>query len=162
MDKHFIWFTKGDLILKHKRNAKNGTIFKNFIHKLITPNEDICRFLVTNDFVISGGRKGSIAVWDKSSAKQLFYGRNLHSNDINSVDFYRKDLVISGSKDQSVKIWSLKGFNSNRNCFLSLKNTIEINDRVWSVSTNDFQGSVLVGSAACAQRKPLLMYDIET
>ena len=130
--------------------------------EFITPNEDICRFVVKNGFVISGGRKASISVWDKTNAKKLCFERNLHLNDINCVDFCRTNLIISGSKDQTIKFWSLISNNYNRKSVLRLKNTIEVNERVWDLSSNDSQNCVLVGNACCGRRKPLITYDIET
>ena len=161
MDRQFLWLTKGNEILKYKRNAKNGSIYKHsIVNKFVASNEDICRFVVKNDYIVSGGRNGSLALWNKSSAKKVFYKNKLHSNDVNSVDFCQpSSLLVSGSKDHTFKVWSLSHHNQKPS--LELRNTIEVNDRVWNVSVNESMNSLIVGTAGCGILKPLLMYDIE-
>jgi WD40 repeat protein len=153
LEKDFLWFTKGDTLLKYRRNPKTGNICGHQLIKVCTKHEDICRFVIKNDLIISGGRKGSIAVWDKYKGKVVVKQNRAHSFDINSVDS-TLNLIISGSKDTYVKLWSL---NNGLKC----QKTISVEDRIWTLAINDIKQQFIVGSAGCGPNKSLLLYDIE-
>jgi WD40 repeat protein len=155
LEKHFLWFTKGDILLKYRRNSKTGYICGHQSIKVCTKHEDICRFVIKNDLIISGGRKGSIDVWDKYKGKVVVTQNKAHSCDVNSVDSTLNNVVISGSKDTYVKLWSLH--NNGLKCL----KTISVKDRIWTLAVNDIKQQFIVGSAGCGPNKSLLLYDIE-
>ncbi|CAG2102642.1 unnamed protein product [Medioppia subpectinata] len=157
-----LWFTKGSQIIKYKRNVKNGSISKHLVQKVLKTNEDICRFVVREEFVVSCGRKGTIAVWDKCCDKRVLYQNQLHLNDINCVDFSKNKTIISGSKDKHIKIWSLVCDKWESNYALRLEKTIAVNDRVLSLAINEFSGNFISGSAGCGPLQPLLLFDIQS
>ncbi|XP_054167414.1 F-box/WD repeat-containing protein 4-like [Oppia nitens] len=162
LEKDFLWLTKGNIILRYKRKSNNYCVYKRFVQKLMSATQDICRFVVTNDLVISGGRRGCIAIWDKYSGKSIYYENNLHLNDINSVDSYKNRLIISGSKDKHIKLWSIIDNNFRSDVYLNYENTILVNDRIWTVATNELSDSFIVGSAGCGPMQPLIQYDIQS
>ncbi|CAG2164197.1 unnamed protein product [Oppiella nova] len=160
LQKDFLWFTKGNLIHRYKRNPKSGSVYKHLL-KVYKTGEDICRFVVNDDFVVSGGWKGSIAVWRKSCDKPVMSRNQLHSNDINSIDI-SKNKLITGSKDKLVKICSLFNDNVNADSVLRVDKIIEVNDRVLNVAIDELGTSFIVGSAGCGPLQPLLLYDIQS
>jgi len=161
LEKEFLWFTKGDTLLKSKRHSKTGYICNQTLNTFRTPFEDICRFVIKHDLVISGGRRGSITVWNKFNGKQLINQNRAHLNDCNSVDCSSNNVIISGSKDTNVKVWSLHQSTIDKNLVLKCQNVIPVDDRIWTLQINDLKQQFIVGSAGCGPQKPLLLYDIE-
>jgi len=95
----------------------------------------------------------SIRSWDLQTGKckDIFRG---HSSDVNSVDCF-DDVIVSGSKDKTVKVWSLQD--------LSCVHTVHVEDNVWSVSPNPSFRSVVSGSSGHTRGvSPLQLWDIDS
>ena len=68
------------------------------------------------------------------------YCRYCHGSEVSAVDVaHNGSIVISGSRDQTVKVWRVA-----EDDFLSPISTINIGDRIWSLATSK-AGCVAVG-----------------
>ncbi|XP_061546799.1 F-box/WD repeat-containing protein 4 isoform X2 [Phycodurus eques] len=86
---------------------------------------DVCRFVLTESHLISGGSDGKIMVHGRRSESPMkLFG---HNQEVNCIDS-KNELIISGSRDQTTQIWTLT--SSCRRAVIPLY------DRVWSVAIN--------------------------
>ncbi|XP_049591447.1 F-box/WD repeat-containing protein 4 isoform X2 [Syngnathus scovelli] len=86
---------------------------------------DVCRFVLTDTHLISGGSDGKIVVHSRrSESPRKLFG---HNQEVNCIDS-KNQLIISGSRDQTTKIWTLAS-----SC---PRDIIPLYDRVWSVAIN--------------------------
>ena len=158
LESQTLWYSKGDLIFSYERSFG---IFKKKRNIIKLPNkEDVSKFMLVDDFVICAGLNGTLSMWNKHSGKQLclFSG---HRSAINSIDSCKNKLIITGSKDKSVKLWNID-FDENQNIKLIKRcKTINIEDRVLCVAVNERQKQFLLGTAGCSSQSPLRLYDIE-
>lgn len=111
---------------------------------------DVCRFVLNNSLLISSGSDGRIVVHSRRSGTQTMLPG--HSQEINCLDS-RDELIISGSRDKTVKVWTLTSS--------SPKDTIATYDRVWSIAINPSVSSFATGTACCRILSPLHIWDIE-
>ncbi|XP_078079153.1 F-box/WD repeat-containing protein 4 isoform X2 [Mustelus asterias] len=90
--------------------------------------DDVCRFVVSESHIISGGGDGKIIVCNTCNSFYAAY--SAHEQEVNCIDS-RGHVIVSGSRDKTARIWSL---HSNRlgECL----HTIRTEDRVWSVAIN--------------------------
>ena len=56
-----------------------------------------------NDVVISGSKDNSIIIWNKEGKIKLTH--NIHSDEITAIKILSEKIVVSASKDKTVKIW---------------------------------------------------------
>ncbi|XP_055018599.1 F-box/WD repeat-containing protein 4 isoform X2 [Boleophthalmus pectinirostris] len=113
-------------------------------------NGDVCRFVLNNSYLISSGSDGTIVVHSRRSGAQTKLPG--HSQEINCLDS-RDELIISGSRDTTVKVWTLTSSSS--------KETISTFDRVWSIAIDPSVSSFAVGTACCRTPSPLHIWTIE-
>lgn len=113
-------------------------------------NGDVCRFVLNNNSLISSGSDGAIVVHSRRSGAQTKLPG--HSQEINCLDS-RDELIISGSRDATVKVWTLTSS--------SPRETISTYDRVWSVAIDPSVSSFAVGTACCRTPSPLHLWDVE-
>ena len=90
-------------------------------------------------------------IWSRSKVPKDFffkfnifffskYCRYCHGSEVSAVDVaHNGSIVISGSRDQTVKVWRVA-----EDDFLSPISTINIGDRIWSLATSK-AGYVAVG-----------------
>ena len=89
-------------------------------------------------------------IWSRSKVPKEFfsnltfffskYCRYCHGSEVSAVDVaHNGSIVISGSRDQTVKVWRVA-----EDDFLSPISTINIGDRIWSLATSK-AGCVAVG-----------------
>ncbi|XP_019737758.1 F-box/WD repeat-containing protein 4 isoform X2 [Hippocampus comes] len=111
---------------------------------------DVCRFVLTDSHLISGGSDGKILVHNRRSDSTMkLFG---HNQEVNCIDS-RNELIVSGSRDQTIKIWTLAS-----SCPRDL---IPLYDRVWSVVINPTLSSFVTGTACCENLSPLRIWDVE-
>ena len=96
--------------------------------------------------MVSGGRDKTLVGWRQygggRSYEFAFARRYCHGSEVSAVDVADKgSIVISGSRDQLVKVWRVV------DDFLSPMSTINIGDRVWSLATSK-AGCVAVGMSS--------------
>ncbi|CAB3999277.1 F-box WD repeat-containing 4 [Paramuricea clavata] len=115
---------------------------------------DVTRFVVKDDLLVSGS-KNQVSAWnikDKSYCKiNTFVG---HTKSVYCVETLG-EVVLSGSRDRSIKIWSL-----NLGKCLT---TTNVGDPVRSLAASSFDGKFVAGSAGYLPRSSALKhYDCET
>ncbi|KAM9809924.1 F-box/WD repeat-containing protein 4 isoform X3 [Syngnathus typhle] len=111
---------------------------------------DVCRFVLTDTHLISGGSDGKIVVHNRrSESPRKLFG---HNQEVNCIDS-KNQLIISGSRDQTTKIWTLAS-----SC---PRDSIPLYDRVWSVAINPTLSSFVTGTACCENLSPLRIWDVE-
>ncbi|XP_029962726.1 F-box/WD repeat-containing protein 4 [Salarias fasciatus] len=111
---------------------------------------DVCRFVSTPSHLISGGSDGRILVHSRRAGGSAELPG--HSQEVHCLDC-REDLIVSGSRDRTVRIWSLSSS--------SPRETLPMSDRVWSVAISPAQSSFVTGTACCEDRAPLRIWDTE-
>ncbi|XP_054652190.1 F-box/WD repeat-containing protein 4 isoform X2 [Dunckerocampus dactyliophorus] len=111
---------------------------------------DVCRFVLTDSHLISGGSDGKILVHSRRSHTSMQLSG--HNQEINCIDS-KDGLIVSGSRDQTTQIWSLAS--------CCPKGVIPLYDRVWSVAINPALSSFVTGTACCENSTPLLVWDVE-
>ncbi|XP_076650982.1 F-box/WD repeat-containing protein 4 [Halictus rubicundus] len=154
-----LWWSGGNQFYgfrrMHHRFPENSRI-------LVSNNirSDICKFIVRKECIITGHRDGSIQFWRKSRSDEFvdFYCSipRAHSCDVNAVD-ETCDVIVSGSGDGIVKIWRSIG-ERIQNVPLA---TLNIGDRVWSLSADPTGKKVAVGSAGNSVKTSLHIFDLE-
>ncbi|XP_020493903.2 F-box/WD repeat-containing protein 4 [Labrus bergylta] len=111
---------------------------------------DVCRFVLTDSHLISGGSDGKILVHSRKSEMSMELSG--HNQEVNCLD--SKDrLIISGSRDRTARIWTL-----NSSC---TRRIIPMYDRVWSVAISPTSSSFVTGTACCENLSPLRIWDVE-
>ncbi|XP_013860504.1 F-box/WD repeat-containing protein 4 [Austrofundulus limnaeus] len=111
---------------------------------------DVCRFVLTDSHLISGGSDGRILVHSRRS--DVSWGLAGHSQEVNCLDS-KNGLIVSGSRDRTVGIWTLTSS--------SPRATIAMFDRVWSVAISPTLSSFVTGTACCENFSPLRIWDVE-
>uniref|UniRef100_A0A7N8XGB1 F-box and WD repeat domain containing 4 n=1 Tax=Mastacembelus armatus TaxID=205130 RepID=A0A7N8XGB1_9TELE len=86
-------------------------------------NGDVCHFVLTDSHLISGRSDGKILIHSRTS--DMLVELSGHNQEVNCLDS-KDGLIISGSRDRTVRIWTLTS-----SC---PKETISMYDRVWSVA----------------------------
>ncbi|KAM9345049.1 F-box/WD repeat-containing protein 4 [Symphorus nematophorus] len=113
-------------------------------------NGDVCRFVVTDSHLISGGSDGKILV--HSRRRDMSMELSGHNQEVNCLDS-KDGLIISGSRDRTTRIWTLTS-----SC---PRDTIPMYDRVWSVAISPTLSSFVTGTACCENFSPLRIWDVE-
>ncbi|XP_072413333.1 F-box/WD repeat-containing protein 4 isoform X1 [Chiloscyllium punctatum] len=116
--------------------------------------DDVCRFVVSESHVISGGGDGRIIICNTCNSFCTAF--SAHDQEVNCIDS-RGHVIVSGSRDKTARIWSLC---SNRlgECL----HKIRTEDRVWSVAINPTLSSVMTGTACCGHASPLRIWDLQS
>ncbi|XP_057704234.1 F-box/WD repeat-containing protein 4 isoform X1 [Corythoichthys intestinalis] len=111
---------------------------------------DVCRFVLNDSHLISGGSDGNILVHGRRNDSPIkLLG---HNQEVNCIDS-KNELIVSGSRDQTTQIWTLT--SSSR------REIISLHDRVWSVAINPALSSFVTGTACCKNLSPLRIWDVE-
>ncbi|KAM9364595.1 F-box/WD repeat-containing protein 4 isoform 1-T1 [Pholidichthys leucotaenia] len=111
---------------------------------------DVCRFVLTDSHLISGGSDGKILVHSRRSEMSVVLSG--HNQEVNCLDS-KDSLIISGSRDQTARIWTLTS--------TSPRHTIHMFERVWSVAISPTVRSFVTGTACCQNFSPLRLWDVE-
>jgi F-box/WD-40 domain protein 4 len=154
-----LWVSWGAQVWAHPRRS-DGTVCRTASKVLRGHSDDVSRFVVKDGLVVSGGRDKTLVGWRQSNMEDHAYDfafarRYCHGSEVSAVDVASGgSVVISGSRDHMVKMWRLDDT-------LSLVNTINIGDRIWSLATSD-GGCVAVGSAGLYGVPSLNLIDLAT
>ncbi|XP_061601480.1 F-box/WD repeat-containing protein 4 isoform X1 [Cololabis saira] len=111
---------------------------------------DVCRFVITDSHLISGGSDGKILIHSRGSDMTL--GLFGHGQEVNCLDC-KDELIISGSRDRTARIWTLTSSSSRA--------TIPMFDRVWSVAISPTGSSFATGTSCCENSSPIRIWDVE-
>lgn len=60
---------------------------------------------VENDYLLSSGRDKSIKIWDRKG--RCIHSQKGHENSILSMELLAPDLLATGSRDQTIKLWKI-------------------------------------------------------
>ncbi|XP_034233847.1 F-box/WD repeat-containing protein 4-like isoform X1 [Thrips palmi] len=155
LEKDIVWFSRGRQILALKRRANSIATVPALSFK--PHKEDVSRFVVKNGKVVSGGRDGSLSLWNLSKNRLLSEEKHAHNLDITGVDFDGQESIVTGSKDERIKVWRLEDRK------IVLKYNVAAEDRVWSVAYQSGSNSLLCyGTSGLRPSKcPLGFFDIE-
>jgi len=114
--------------------------------------------------------------WNALTGEFSFAKRYCHGSEVTAVDITNLgSVVVTGSRDKTVKIWSLlpldncvnhnlnTNINSNKNLkrrnssistpMPTLANTVDIGDRIWSLAADPISDVVAIGSAGKTIKK---------
>lgn len=135
------------------RRAERGRFQNNRVDVFSGHREDVCRFTLTDAHLISAGGDGKIIVHCKNRDYSVeYYG---HNQEVNCIDC-RGDLIVSGSRDRTAKVWSLNSDQLDK-CL----HTIPTYDRVWSVAISPSLCTFVTGTACCKNFAPIWIWDTE-
>ncbi|XP_031843131.1 F-box/WD repeat-containing protein 4 [Nomia melanderi] len=158
-----LWWSGGNQLCGFKRTEtfpeNNLIVVRDIV------GSDICKFIVRNGCIITGHSNGSIQFWTKSRYSETidFYCclAIAHTCDVNAIDETR-NIILSGSEDGIVKVWRGPVGQRIRDVPLT---TLNIADKVWSLSANPTGKKFAVGAAGyrySTTRVPLHIFDIES
>lgn len=116
--------------------------------------EDVCRFVLVNSHIVSGGGDGNIVLHKIHGSYSVKF--SAHEQEVNCVDF-QGGLIVSGSRDRTAKVWSLAAGRVGQ-CL----HTVQTEDRVWSIAISPLLSSFVTGTACCGHTSPLRIWDFES
>ncbi len=161
IDAQTLWVSWGTQVWAHPRRP-DGTVCRTASKVLRGHSDDVSRFVVKDNFVVSGGRDKTLVAWRQTSNRNYdfaFAKRYCHGSEISAVDVAgRGSLVVSGSRDRFVKIWRL---SNNTNDVPVLLTEYNIQDRVWSLASSN-SNVLAVGTAGLGGIPSLNMFDLDT
>lgn len=114
LTKDILWWSTGSALcgysrrpFKKSKKRSNYSSKSNRVYSWINISGDICKFIVRDDYVISGHRDGKIWFWSitERHIDNFNYGvKEAHSSSINAIDEI-PEAIISGSSDGTVKVY---------------------------------------------------------
>ncbi|XP_063817953.1 F-box/WD repeat-containing protein 4 isoform X2 [Pseudophryne corroboree] len=126
VDGNLLYLTQAEEIRAYQLRPDGNGLHMRPYAVFLGHQEDVCRFVVTNSHIISGGGDGKIAVHKVHSSASIQF--TAHEQDVNCVDCHG-GIIVSGSRDRTARVWSLSS-SRNGQCL----HTIQTDDRVWSVA----------------------------
>jgi len=128
--------------------------------------DDVSRFVVKDGLLVSGGRDATLVGWRAETGEFLFAKRYCHGGEVSAVDTAADNhLVLTGSRDKSVKVWALHDMN-HENASVSpspkLVYSCDLGDRIWSLACDPRGNRAIVGSAGLGGVPALHLLNLET
>ncbi|KAL5021004.1 hypothetical protein ScPMuIL_000159 [Solemya velum] len=153
-----LWLSTRNHIQCYRVNQK-GHLYEDYSRKLRGPKDDISKFCTKDGLTVCGTRDGSVCGWHSEKSQLLFHYHKISRSEIQAVDFYR-DVVISGSRDSTIKMMSM-AYHEVENNNQILK-TLKAGDRVWSLAVAPDGSTFASGSGGRYEESPLLLWDFAT
>ncbi|KAM8852536.1 F-box/WD repeat-containing protein 4 [Synchiropus picturatus] len=150
LDNNMLYLSQASKIGAYHLQPPRGRIQRNPCAIYSGHQGDVCRFVLTDTHLLSGGSDGRILAHSRSSRVSLEFSG--HSQEVNCLDS-RGGLMVSGSRDQTAQIWMLDSTYP--------RGTITMYDRVWSVAISPALSSFVTGTACCEDFTPLRIWDLE-
>ncbi|KAK2170861.1 hypothetical protein NP493_1127g00026 [Ridgeia piscesae] len=119
---------------------------------------DVRRFVSKGGLVVSGACDGSISCFNTASGTCIGRLLQCHTSDIHAVDFHRDSVIVSGSRDTTIKLWRLPDTDHMD----VLLHTEPAGDRVWSVAVSPDGRCFVAGTAGLHGVCPLRLWDTHT
>ncbi|NP_001091296.1 F-box and WD repeat domain containing 4 L homeolog precursor [Xenopus laevis] len=154
LDGNILYLSQAEKITAHKLCSNSNGVHRQPFAVFLNHREDVCRFVLNNSHIISGGGDGRIAIHKVHSAFSIHF--TAHDQDVNCVDCHR-GIIVSGSRDRTAKVWSISPSRAGH-CL----HTIQTDDRVWSVAINPTLSSFITGTACCGHTSPLRIWDLQS
>lgn len=160
LTRNTLWWGGGNRLCGFKRSSNDfSDSFKETVLVFDEDNigSDICKFVVKDEYIVSGHRDGSLKFWTKTKRfGNHFYCSidRAHASDVNAVD-KTGQIIVSGAGDGTVKVWR----SPNRiytEAPLASKN---VRDRVWSVVADPTGLKFAVGTSGNGDGPPLCIFD---
>ncbi|XP_040217866.1 F-box/WD repeat-containing protein 4 [Rana temporaria] len=154
VDGDLLYITQAEEIRAYQLRANGSGLHRRPYAVFLGHQEDVCRFVVTNSHIISGGGDGKIALHKVHSSVSIQF--SAHEQDVNCVDCHG-GIIVSGSRDRTARVWSLSS-GTDAQCL----HTIQTDDRVWSIAINPLLSSFVTGTACCRHTSPLRIWDLQS
>ncbi|RUS87773.1 hypothetical protein EGW08_004438 [Elysia chlorotica] len=138
----------------------NGRVVEDKSRCLEGGTEDLTRFVVKDNIVVSGCRDGSVCWWDSIDPENRLVSTNkVHKSETHCVDF-TDSFIVSGSRDTTCKVLRFdRSGNTQGNVILK---SFEAGERVWSLKISPNQEIFAAGLAGCLDDPPVVLWDIES
>ncbi|XP_063992375.1 F-box/WD repeat-containing protein 4 isoform X2 [Diachasmimorpha longicaudata] len=164
LTKHVLWWSGGNRLHGcHRSRIRANKRSKDFRRSCLFSWEnipsDICKFVVRDEYVVSGHRDGKIWFWLTNEGREGHFNvgiREAHASSVNAIDEI-PEAVISGASDGTVKIWP----QTSEIFDLRPISTFHVVDRIWSLGIDPGRSIFAVGSSGTSTRPPLRLFDIE-
>lgn len=157
LTKDIFWISCGKYLRAYKRENTNVLNERTLLYNLnCTSSEDIVRFNVRDNYIISGLRDGGLWVYSLEESKFVISCPQSHFSDVTDVDL-KQDIFVTSSKDRSFSIWPLEANNHN---LQPLHNKM-MYDKVWAIEISPMKRAVAVGTAGFNGISPFHVYDLE-
>ncbi|XP_003487402.1 F-box/WD repeat-containing protein 4 [Bombus impatiens] len=157
LTKDILWWSGGNQLYGFRRTEAYPHNNRFFIHDNVTST--ISKFIVRNDYIITGHRDGSMRFWTKPQINRnidfYFSIEQAHSRSLNALD-ETFSAIISGAGDGTVKIWTPLGQGIS-NVPLA---TINIAQWVCSLSVDPMNEKVAVGTAGSCDIPHLHIFNL--
>ncbi|KAM9327223.1 F-box/WD repeat-containing protein 4 [Gastrophryne carolinensis] len=154
VDGDLLYLTQAEEIRVYQMRPDGGALHRRPYAVFLGHQEDVCRFVVTDSHLISGGGDGRIALHKVHSSVSMQF--SAHQQDVNCVDCHG-GIIVSGSRDRTARVWSLSS-GTDAQCL----HTIQTDDRVWSIAINPLLSSFVTGTACCHHTSPLRIWDLQS
>ncbi|XP_075072380.1 F-box/WD repeat-containing protein 4 isoform X1 [Mixophyes fleayi] len=154
VDGNLLYLTQAEEIRAYQLHPDGSGLHRRPYAVFLGHQEDVCRFVVTNSHIISGGGDGKIALHKVHSSASIQF--TAHEQDVNCVDCHG-GIIVSGSRDRTARVWSLSS-SRDWQCL----HTIQTEDRVWSVAISPLLSSFVTGTACCRHTSPLRIWDLQS
>ncbi|XP_068255740.1 F-box/WD repeat-containing protein 4 isoform X2 [Nyctibius grandis] len=126
LDSEYLYLSQAENIQAY-RLCPGGTGLQRHPQAIFSGHqEDVCRFVLVNSHIVSGGGDGNIVLHKIHGSYSVKF--SAHEQEVNCVDF-QDGLIVSGSRDRTAKVWSLSAGRVGQ-CL----HTVQTEDRVWSIA----------------------------
>ncbi|NXT57904.1 FBXW4 protein, partial [Pluvianellus socialis] len=154
LDGEYLYLSQAENIQAY-RLCPDGTGLQRHPQAIFSGHqEDVCRFVLVNSHIVSGGGDGNIVLHKIRGSYSVKF--SAHEQEVNCVDF-QGGLIVSGSRDRTAKVWSLSAGRVGQ-CL----HTVQTEDRVWSIAISPLLSSFVTGTACCGHTSPLRIWDLES
>ncbi|CAB1426268.1 unnamed protein product [Pleuronectes platessa] len=150
LDGDVLFLSQAADIGAYQLHQESGRLQRNPFEIYSGHNADVCHFVLTDSHLISGGSDGKILAHSRTT--DWLVELSGHKQEVNCLDS-KDGLIISGSRDQTTRIWTLTSNNP--------RDTIPMYDRVWSVAISPTLSSFITGTSCCQNLSPLRIWDVE-
>ncbi|KAK0165199.1 hypothetical protein PV328_003736 [Microctonus aethiopoides] len=164
MTEKVLWWSGGNKLCGyhrslHNRRSRDPASNANCAFKRTNIISDICKFVVRDEYIVSGHRDGSIWFWVKNTSPGGNFNaeiKDAHASSVNAID-HIPHAIISGAADGTVKIWP----ETSEIFDIQPATTFSVFDRIWSLACESIESKIAVGSSGTHRGPPLHIFDIE-
>uniref|UniRef100_A0A8C5R5M3 F-box and WD repeat domain containing 4 n=1 Tax=Leptobrachium leishanense TaxID=445787 RepID=A0A8C5R5M3_9ANUR len=149
-----LYLSQAEEIRAYQLRAPNSSLHRRPFAVFLGHQDDVCRFVISNAHIISGGGDGKIALHKVHSS--LSFQFTAHEQDVNCVDC-QGGIIVSGSRDRTARVWSLSSGRVGQRL-----HTIQTDDRVWSIAISPLLSTFVTGTACCDNLSPLRIWDLQS